>query len=63
MIENCFAKNVFLCVNFALVQYMFAALADCVAPIKMSQHMESPSMLLEAFDKEINQQFKEVSEI
>ncbi len=41
-------------------QYMFGALADCVTPIKRSQHMESPADVLQAFDKEINQQFKEV---
>lgn len=40
---------------------MFGALADCVLPIKRSQHMESSADVLQAFDKEINQQFKEVS--
>ncbi|XP_072038890.1 WASH complex subunit 4-like [Amphiura filiformis] len=41
------------------LHYMFGALADCAMPIKMSQHMDSPADVLQAFDKEINQQFKE----
>ena len=40
---------------------MFGALRDCVVPMKCVRHYESPQTLLDAFDKEITQNFAEVN--
>ena len=44
------------------LQYMFGALRDCVVPMKCVKHYESPQTLLDAFDKEITQNFAEVND-
>ena len=39
---------------------MFGALRDCVVPMRCARHYELPQTLLDAFDKEITQNFTEV---
>ncbi|CAM9441528.1 WASH complex subunit 4 isoform X1 [Lampetra fluviatilis] len=41
------------------MHYMFAALRDCVPPMTYIRHLDSPQPLLDAFNKEITQVFKE----
>ena len=41
---------------------MFGALRDCVVPMKCVKHYDSPQTLLDAFDKEITQNFAEVTD-
>lgn len=42
-----------------LLQYMFGALRDCVAPMLQTRHLSSPQDLLESFDHEISTTFQE----
>eukprot|EP00057_Strongylocentrotus_purpuratus_P007399 XP_011661873.1 PREDICTED: WASH complex subunit 7 [Strongylocentrotus purpuratus] len=41
------------------LHYMMGALADCVAPMKQTRHLDSNGVLLNCFDREINGQLKE----
>ncbi|XP_071485715.1 WASH complex subunit 4-like [Diadema antillarum] len=41
------------------LHYMMGALADCVAPMKQTRHLDSTTILLDCFDREINGQLKE----
>ena len=38
---------------------MFAALRDCVPTMKWSRHLESPQVLLESFEKEVDGYMKD----
>ena len=42
------------------IHYMFGALRDCVPPMQYVRHLESPQVLLDAFNKEITDQLNEV---
>ncbi|CAH1784090.1 unnamed protein product, partial [Owenia fusiformis] len=41
------------------LHYMFSALRDCVPPMLATKHMESPQLLLDAYDKEVMHNLKE----
>uniref|UniRef100_H2ZRK5 WASH complex subunit 4 n=1 Tax=Latimeria chalumnae TaxID=7897 RepID=H2ZRK5_LATCH len=46
-------------VDAARIHYMFSALRDCVLGMMYSKHLESPELLLECYDKETMEMFKE----
>ncbi len=55
--DTCFPT---LTIFLHLLQYMFGALRDCVIPMKCVRHYDSSQMLLDAFQKEITDNFTEV---
>ena len=41
-------------------QYMFGALRDCSFQLKLARHNAEPAMMIDTFQKEVMQEFREV---